>query len=602
MKKGILARALRSVSYYLSNQDKQKSIGMFALLVVSSLLDVMGLAALVPVIMAASRPGSIFENRATTALYQFLSFKSEQGFLIFLIIALLIFFLFKNVFITIVNHQQNKFTAKIAVKIVGSQFVKFNNIPYWDFVKAGSSQLIHSTVIMPHNYVFGIIRQLFIFFSELVVVGIIIAGILFYQPTLFFILAIVLVPSTLLTYRFLRNRSQYIGNQIDILRPKSFTMLHNAFSGYIELKLAAKQPQVEAQLEENQRQGQALEATSYLYTQLPVRIIEMVAIIAIVTIFLYSLVILHSTTNLITIVGLFAAAAYRLMPSMNRLVNAMVTMRQTTFAVEALEEYRSYEQRAYQSTAQVPLVFKNNLVFDHVSFTFPGSTNPVINDISLTVKKGEKIGLIGTSGSGKTTLMNMLLRFYKEQSGHLLVDGVPLTAANLAAWYRLIGYVKQETFLTEESIRDNVTLNDEQVDEQRLHFALEQASLLDFINSLPDGVDTKVGERGSRLSGGQRQRIGIARALYKKTELLLLDEATSALDNETEREVSEAISKLSGTDMTMIIVAHRLTTLRECDRIIELKDGRVVGEFKYPELEKRLISPGAAALVEVVIE
>ncbi|MEJ7663692.1 MAG: ATP-binding cassette domain-containing protein [Hymenobacter sp.] len=167
--------------------------------------------------------------------------------------------------------------------------------------------------------------------------------------------------------------------------------------------------------------------------------------------------------------------------------------------------------------------------------------------------------------------MNLLLRFYTEQEGSIDIDGQPLTPQFLENWHKILGYVKQDTFLMEASIKDNITLNDSQVDESRLAYALEQSSLNSFVNSLPNGINSSIGERGSKLSGGQRQRVGIARALYKQTQVLVLDEATSALDNQTEREVNEAINKLSSTDITILIIAHRITTLRECDRIYELK-------------------------------
>ena len=189
-----------------------------------------------------------------------------------------------------------------------------------------------------------------------------------------------------------------------------------------------------------------------------------------------------------------------------------------------------------------------------------------------------------SSGSGKTTLMNLLLRFYSQQGGDIKVDGIPLTAEYTEAWHRLVGYVKQDTFLMESSLRDNIALGEEHPDEQRLAYALEQASLADFVKSLPLGLDTLAGERGAKLSGGQRQRIGIARAMYKQTQILVMDEATSALDNQTEREVNEAINKLSGTDITILIIAHRITTLRQCDRIYELKNGRIAAVYTYDEL------------------
>ena len=185
--------------------------------------------------------------------------------------------------------------------------------------------------------------------------------------------------------------------------------------------------------------------------------------------------------------------------------------------------------------------------------------------------------------------MNVLLRFYTEQQGAIFIDDQPLTPQHLHAWHNIVGYVKQDTFLMEASIQDNITLGDLEVDSERMRYAIEQASLQSFISGLPEGTDTLIGERGSKLSGGQRQRIGIARALYKQTEVLVLDEATSALDNETEREVNEAINKLSHTAITILIIAHRITTLRECDRIYELSNGEITAEHQYEDLVRKIV-------------
>jgi ABC-type multidrug transport system fused ATPase/permease subunit len=268
---------------------------------------------------------------------------------------------------------------------------------------------------------------------------------------------------------------------------------------------------------------------------------------------------------------------------------SMLHMKNSQHTFESLAAFRGPDFNERIPEQQQPLQFQHELAVEHVYFRFPSqdpAEAPALNDISFRIKRGEKIGFVGASGSGKTTLMNLLLRFYREQQGRVLVDGQPLTPHHLRAWYELVGYVKQDTFLMEATIRDNITLGAtaEEVDMGRLQAALDQASLAEFVSKLPQGLDTFIGERGSKLSGGQRQRIGIARALYKQAEILLLDEATSALDNETEREVNEAITRLAHTNITILIIAHRLTTLRECDRIYELRDGRVVAERQYAEL------------------
>ena len=589
MIQGIIPYSLRSVSYYLSSKQRRQAVAQFILLLISSVLDVFGLASLVPVLLVAAEPGGVQRSRLFYPIYQSLGFSSERMFIVALIVALLVFFLLKNIFSTWVNYLQARFTAAVGLEIIRCQLRKYLHLPFWHFSDLGSANLINSALQIPSNYVNAVLRPLFVFFSELTVVIVIGIGILIYKPLLIIVLTIVLAPATLLTYRALRMRSQRICNQINALRPASFGIVNDLFSGFAELKLAGRQGRFAERLLANQANVQDLDAESYLYSMLPVRIIEMVAIMGVLTIFLYSLYSPVVSGGLIALVGMFAAAAYRLMPSVNRILMSLVLIKQNQYTIENLELFRGPEFDETPPAVQLPLSFHRELALDNISFSFPiqaAGDAPALQDISLRIQRGEKIGFIGASGSGKTTLMNVLLRFYREQQGQVLVDGQQLTPQHLHAWYELVGYVKQDTFLMEASIQDNITLGapSEEVDIERLRYAVEQASLAGFVAGLPQGVDTFIGERGSKLSGGQRQRIGIARALYKQAEILLLDEATSALDNETEREVTEAITRLAHTNITILIIAHRLTTLRECDRIYELSQGRIVAERQYAEL------------------
>ena len=589
MSTGIISYSLNSIRYYLTSTQKYKAIWMFGLVLISSFLDVFGLAALVPVMMVAAEPGAVQKSKYFFPIYELLGFQSEKTFLLFLMGVIFLFFLFKNLFTTWVNYLQTRFTADIGLKIIASQLSKYLNLSFWKFSDTGSAALMNAALQVPGVYVSGILRPLFIFFSEVAVIAVIVVSIIVYKPFLLAILGVVLVPTTWLMYRLLRTRTQEIGHRVNALRPVSFSILNDLFVGFIELKLANKQHDFRRKLLENQEELQKLDAESYLYSLLPIKMIEMVAILGVLTIFIYALFFSENSTDLIALVGLFAAAAYRLMPSVNRMLQSLFQLKQAQYTIEIINSEGDAKFLMPQHPDQLPLVFNQSLSFDSISYSFPGATQRTLKGVQLDIKKGEKIGFIGSSGSGKTTLMNILLRFYVEQEGHILVDGKPLTPQHLLAWYKIVGYVKQDTFLMEASIQDNITLGDAEVDELRLQYAIEQASLTDFVKNLPAGVNTYIGERGSKLSGGQRQRIGIARALYKRTEVLVLDEATSALDNETEREVNEAINKLSHTDITILIIAHRITTLRECDRIYELNQGEVVATHQYQDLIRQII-------------
>jgi ABC-type multidrug transport system fused ATPase/permease subunit len=573
MNSGIIATSLRSINHYLSPADRRQSWVQLLLLLVSSVLDVFGLATLVPVLLVAVEPGGVQKSKYFSAIYHYFGFTSDRNFLLVLIGLLLVFFLLKNLFSAWVNYLQARFTAHIGLSVVKSQLDKYLHFPFWNFVDLGSAQLINSTLQVPSTYVNMIVRPLFILLSEASIVVIILLGIMVYKPLLLGVLALVLAPSTLLTYRALRSRSQRLGNELNELRPMSFGIIGDIFNGFIELKLAGKHPQFEQKLVANQRRIQDLDAEAYLYVLLPVRVIEMIAILGVLTIFLYALLVPGASGSLLGLVGLFAAAAYRLMPSVNRILTSLVQLKQCQYTIDDLENFRTAEYQQRPHPQQLPLHFGQSLRLENLGFSFPGAERPALEHISLEVRKGEKIGFVGSSGSGKTTLMNVLLRFYIEQQGGIFVDGQPLTGQHLNAWHQLIGYVKQDTFLMEASIRDNITLASATVDEQRLDYAVQQASLQQFVASLPEGLDTMIGERGSKLSGGQRQRIGIARAL----------------DNETEREVNEAIARLAHTDITILLIAHRITTLKDCDRIYELSDGHLIAEHSYRDLIARVV-------------
>lgn len=587
LKENIVFRGVNSILRYLSRVEKKRAGLMFVLQILASFLDVFGLASLIPVVTLASRPGAVQEHSWSAFIYNGVGFQSETVFFVFAVLLIFVFFLVKNVFISWINYKQVQFTAEVALKIIDSQYIKYIGLPFWKFQEIGTFEVVNEVLTVPNAYLNGIIRQVFVLLSEIIIVLIVVLGILFYQPMLFVILGITLVPAAVLTYKVLRNRSQELGYKRDLQAPKAYGIVSDTFAGYIELKLAHKLQLFRQRINSNQKLMQELDAKAYVYGLLPVRVIEMVSILAVITIILYALLITGDTTSLITIVGLFAAAAYKLMPSVNRILASLVVMKQHLYTLEALDAYEEpyWQEHLVKQKSQVK--FEQKVEFDNITFAFPGSATPVLRGVSFTVCKGEKIGFIGSSGSGKTTLMNLLLRFYAQQTGEIKIDDVPLSLENTEAWHQLVGYVKQDTFLMQASLRDNITLGETNPDPQRLQYALEQASLTDFVASLPEGLDTVSGERGARLSGGQRQRIGIARAMYKQTQILVMDEATSALDTQTEQEVSEAINKLSATDITILIIAHRITTLRRCDRIYELKDGQIVAVHTYDELIAR---------------
>jgi ATP-binding cassette subfamily C protein len=286
--------------------------------------------------------------------------------------------------------------------------------------------------------------------------------------------------------------------------------------------------------------------------------------------------------------SLFALVAVRLMPSLNRISAAGASIRYNSHYLNDLyDNLLSCEQMAGPPQSEeriVPIHFEKGIELRGVTFFYEGAQKPAVDHVSFFIPKNQSIGFVGTSGAGKSTAIDIILGLLDPTEGSVLVDGRDIHEY-IRSWQRQIGYIPQAIYLADDTIKSNVAfgLKTEEIREENVWQALRLAQLEDFVRSLPDQLETMIGERGIRLSGGQRQRIGIARALYNNPEILVMDEATSALDNETEQGFMEALSGLAG-DKTILIIAHRLTTVQHCDKILFLKDGRLLGEGNYRAL------------------
>ena len=290
--------------------------------------------------------------------------------------------------------------------------------------------------------------------------------------------------------------------------------------------------------------------------------------------------------DVLPVLGLFGAAAFRLIPAVGRMMSMFQTFALSRPVLRDLS--RDLALTHFEDEQHTEhLGFSNLIEVLDLTFQYEAALSPALDQVSLTVKPGEAVGLVGPSGSGKSTLVDVFLGLLKPTSGRVLVDGNDIQN-NLRGWQDQIGYVPQSIFLTDDTLRRNVAfgLPKDQIDEKAVKSAIRSAQLEDFVASLPDGLDTIVGERGVRLSGGQRQRIGIARALYNNPDVLVLDEATSSLDTETEHGVMQAVQALQG-EKTVIIVAHRLSTVEYCDRLYRLENARIVDEGTFSEVTSR---------------
>lgn len=587
----IFKQTFQSMRMHLSAKQKKEMVWLAILIFIQGVLDVFGLGLIIPIINIASSPEVITQNKFFLGdIYQYLGFTSTNNFILFILLAVLSFYVLKTAFGLLVYWLSAKFATDVAVHITQHQYDKYYAVSYLDFTNIKSSVITNHVFNNPASYLAWVVNPAIIIFSELVIVALIIIAIIFVDIKLFACIVLVIGPATVMIYYALKNKSALYGTELDKVIPKVYGSLNASVNGYIDVKLAGKEADFRQKYMHHIRQYHDIGQKANFIGLVPLRAYEIVALLSIVVIFVYVLFITASdATKAVVLVGAFAAAAYRLMPSMNRIVGNMMYIRRSQSTINNLNYYASAIPGRTETIKDAPITFSHNIVFDNVGYRFPDSNAFVLSNISLTVNKGEKIGFVGASGSGKTTLMNLLLRFITETQGKILIDNIPLSETHLKQWRKLIGYVKQDIFIMDGTIKENIAFGETEVDERRLMRAISQASLADLVRSLPDGVNSLVGEKGSRLSGGQRQRIGIARALYRDAQILVFDEATSALDNQTEAEVTEAIDKLSETNKTIFVIAHRITTLKNCNRIYELQNGTIAHTHTYANLLERHI-------------
>ena len=589
IKNNVVIDTLNAIRYFFTKSQKKKMLLLGVLMLSSALMDVAGLASILPLIKISTDTTFIHTNEYLNQLYNISGATSESQFIMYFVLAILFYFIFKSIFGLFVIYLQARFSTGVVMTLTEFQYKKYYSMNFHQLSSINSSQIIHQVQNIPQNFISWIFTPALTLLSEGIIISLIIIGIASYNLILFGLIALAIAPASLSIYYGIRKKSQQLGRNIDKVRPDSHNSLVASIMGYVDIKLINKTKHYADKFFKFQERYYDQAIKSNMISFVPMKGYEIVAILGVVVIFMYAHFFAKESDQVLIFVGMFAAAAYRLMPSLNRIMSALMYLEINQISIQNLYNHVDEVDFTKETIAQQEISFKEKFTIKDISFRFPDSDALILDTINIEIKKGETVGIVGPSGSGKTTLLNIILRFYDPISGGLLIDDVPLTKENIVSWRSKLGYVKQDIFLLDGSIAENIALGETEFDKTRMESAIKQASLWEFVNEQEDGWNTKIGEKGSKLSGGQRQRIGIARALYREAEILVFDEATSALDSKTEQEVSESITQLSKTKKTIFIVAHRITTLKNCNRIYEIKNGKIDGVHTYDELIEKVL-------------
>lgn len=397
-------------------------------------------------------------------------------------------------------------------------------------------------------------------------------------------------------YRMVRHRLMKNGKRISEIATRRYKLMSEGFGGIKDVLLLGRQGVFIDRFETSGDTLSTSISTNDALAMAPKHFMDMVAFSSVILLFLYLTKSYQGDlATILPILALYALAGFKVLPAIQQIYHAVATIKGSSAAFDAIKEDLTAsryidEQRealAKRPSDTIPGL-QQKIAFKDVTFTYPGKALPALRSLSLEIPANRSIGFVGATGSGKSTLVDLVIGLLMPDAGQILIDGIPLTTHNVRSWQDKIGLVSQSIYLSDASIRENVAFGIplEQIDTARVLEVLKLAHLDDLIAELPDGIETRVGERGVQLSGGQRQRVGIARSLYHNPEILVFDEATSAMDGITEKSIMEAISEFSGKK-TIILIAHRFTTIQQCDLIYHIEKGKVVEQGTYEELMAR---------------
>lgn len=562
----------------LLHREKLQVIALFILMLIGAILEMLGIGLVIPLITVLMQDDIAIKYPQINLLIGILGNPSQTLLAVYSMIGLLCIYGIKNFFLAFLTWRQRYFTYCVRTDLGRRLFANYLHQPYSFHQQNNSAQLIRNIsgeISILTSY--GVNSMLIIATEAMVVLGII--GLLItIEPFSAVIVATSVGPISFLFYWLLRSKVARWGKARQFHDGLVLQNLQQGLGGVKDTKVIGCEETFIDEYDFHNKKSSKIAQWEQTLQALPKLWIELISMAALVVlVFSLSLDNEKSANDILPILGFFAAAAFRLMPSLSRIISALhgFQFSQPVIDVIVKEIKLDKEIQTYLEVDQI-CNFQKDVALNRISFTYESTKTKILDDVTIKIKRNQSIGIIGKSGAGKSTVVDIILGLLLPNTGEVLVDGQNIQD-NILGWRSQIGYVPQSVFLTDGSLKSNVAYGVKEcdIDEEAVRLAIRSAQLEEFIECLPEGIETAIGERGVRLSGGQRQRVGIARALYHNPAVLVLDEATSSLDIKTESEFMETISNLHGKK-TLIIIAHRLSTIKHCDSVYRLEHGKLV--------------------------
>ena len=559
---------LKKLLAITTRQEKKNFIILIFMSIFLSVIETVGISAIMPFITLASDPSKIVGNEYSKKIYNFFDFSTTTNFMIFFGLFLIGFYIFRAFYSIFYNYLLNKFAFGRFHSFAFRLFKNYTNLPYKRFVKRNSSELIKTIVNEASNLSFYM-QSLLLIFSEFFTIVLLYTLLLLMNWKMTLVLTILLGAKVLFLLSFLKKRIEKEGKRRSIMQSKFYKILNETFGNFKIIKLIQNEQKLYSEFSSISYGYAKANIVSNTLNQLPRLSLETIGFGVLIGIVVYVLFKYNDANFVLPIISMYALALYRILPALNRILSNYNTLLFLSSSLDIVYSDLSYTP---QTEGKDFMDFKNKIELISISFEY-NKNKKVLKNINIAINKGDKIAFVGESGSGKSTLVDLIIGLYKPLSGEIIIDGKKLTSDNIKSYRSKVGYIPQSIYLFDGTVGENVAFGYE-YDKERIIEVLKKANIYDFLSS-KEGIDTLVGDGGIQLSGGQKQRIGIARALYSDPEILVLDEATSALDNETEAKIMDEIYEIS-QDKTLLIIAHRLSTIERCDRKIMLSNGKII--------------------------